>query len=271
MVNPVPGYAVTVPYGRRGTYWRACGWHTGVDIAAPKGTPIVAARSGVVRHRQRYGSAFGPHAFAIVCPDGSEDFYAHTLDSPREGQSVKAGERIARVGALGQATGPHLHFERHKRAGQWSCPNMTDPMESIVERGAVAIWYKYSGKPKGEQIARAGRYTRTDVDVPDPTVSGLEFHMLYANLSPVWRITDKSDPRYAAQRAAVRIKYVREGGDATGYQDYELSPLSGSFLITATHWESGRRGVGGRWHIKPTGDVTAVKLGTRYCKIAVVH
>jgi murein DD-endopeptidase MepM/ murein hydrolase activator NlpD len=86
--------------------------HFGVDIAAPIGTPIYAAHSGVV---QRAGAATGfGQAVYIRGDDGAVTVYGHVhryfVDV---GERVSAGEEIAEVGNRGQSTGPHLHFEVH--------------------------------------------------------------------------------------------------------------------------------------------------------------
>jgi peptidoglycan hydrolase-like protein with peptidoglycan-binding domain len=90
---------------------------------------VVAARSGTVNHVS-YGAAFGSRQLAVVCSDGTEDFYAHMSSRVADGTKVSAGDRIGTVGADGNTTGPHLHFERHKKAGSWSCSNMDDPAKS---------------------------------------------------------------------------------------------------------------------------------------------
>jgi murein DD-endopeptidase MepM/ murein hydrolase activator NlpD len=86
--------------------------HFGVDIAAPTGTPIYAATSGVV---ERAGPATGfGLAVYIRADDGVVTVYGHeSRYLVSEGQRVSAGQEIAEVGARGQATGPHLHFEVH--------------------------------------------------------------------------------------------------------------------------------------------------------------
>jgi murein DD-endopeptidase MepM/ murein hydrolase activator NlpD len=266
-MHPVPGFEVTTAYGIKGPYWRACQFHTGIDIAAPAGTQVVAARGGIVRHT-KYGTAFGPYQFAIVASDGSEDFYAHVLNRPANGRTVKAGETVAKVGALGNATGPHLHFERHAKAGSWNCSNMRDPAPSLKE-GSVAVWQRYSGKPAGVLKVPNGDYVRLDCDVADPPFSGFEHHMAYLNCDPVWKIA-KGQPGYEAQVGVIRVKYVREDGDSTAYQDFTVTPQSAAFLITATHWEEGRKEVGGRWWVRVRGDLDRVDVGTRYVKIASV-
>jgi len=160
MVNPVPGFGVSTGYRKSGKWWKACGWHTGVDIAAPRGTPVVAARPGKVKHTA-YGTAFGDKQFAIVCADGSEDFYAHTDSRPINGKRVEAGDRVAKVGSRGQATGPHLHFERHAKAGTWTCANMRDPKASLdykeagtVNHGTVYLSKLVEGQRDSDSVSR---------------------------------------------------------------------------------------------------------------------
>jgi murein DD-endopeptidase MepM/ murein hydrolase activator NlpD len=84
--------------------------HLGLDIAAPEGTPIVAAAGGIVR-------LVGPGLFFngnVVVLDhglGLTTIYAHlSRIDVREGQTVRQGEAIGLVGKTGRVTGPHLHF-----------------------------------------------------------------------------------------------------------------------------------------------------------------
>jgi murein DD-endopeptidase MepM/ murein hydrolase activator NlpD len=98
-----------VPYtdlfGPRGTRM-----HTGVDFPAPTGTPVLAARAGVVtvtRWLHGYGNTV-----ALKHTLGVSTVYAHlSAILVKPGDRVAAGQPIARVGASGSATGPHLHFE----------------------------------------------------------------------------------------------------------------------------------------------------------------
>lgn len=130
MVNPVPGVPVSTEFGRTSSgLWTTCGYHTGVDFAAPAGTPVVAARPGKVTHVD-YGSSFGAHQVAVRCSDGTEDFYAHMSARAGNGLHVQAGDRVGEVGDEGNSTGPHLHFERHTVPG-WSCDLITNPQPSL--------------------------------------------------------------------------------------------------------------------------------------------
>lgn len=88
-------------------------FHGGMDIAAPTGTEIHAAQRGLVTFagvRPGYGNVV-----EIRHPDGTTGRYAHASRlHVATGQTVDVGEAIADVGATGQVTGPHLHFEVRK-------------------------------------------------------------------------------------------------------------------------------------------------------------
>ena len=89
---------------------RGARFHTGLDFPAPMGTPVLAARSGVVTIT-RWVGGYG-NMVAIRHTFGVSTVYAHvSAFLVREGQSVAVGQPIARVGSTGESTGPHLHFE----------------------------------------------------------------------------------------------------------------------------------------------------------------
>jgi hypothetical protein len=84
--------------------------HTGIDIVAPRGTPVVASAQGrisAVGHQGEYGLLVEiDHGYGLVTR------YAHlSRASVRVGQSVQRGDTIGNVGQSGLATGPHLHYE----------------------------------------------------------------------------------------------------------------------------------------------------------------
>lgn len=84
--------------------------HAGVDIAAPEGTPIVAAADGVVTFAGRRGG-YGL-LVEVEHADGSTTRYAHqSRIAVSVGDRVTAGARLGDVGSTGMSTGPHLHFE----------------------------------------------------------------------------------------------------------------------------------------------------------------
>ena len=104
-VNPVPGYS------RRS---QGLHGHNGVDLAAPKGTPIVAAAPGVVLFaRTGYNGGYGTMVI-VNHPNGTQTLYGHMSKlGTHTGDVVNQGEVIGYVGSTGHSTGPHLHFEVH--------------------------------------------------------------------------------------------------------------------------------------------------------------
>ena len=90
--------------------WRRWRHHDGIDIAAPYGSPIYAARPGRVVFAGWY-FAYG-RAVIVDHGDGLQTLYGHASQLlVRTGETVNQGELIARVGSSGRATGPHVHFE----------------------------------------------------------------------------------------------------------------------------------------------------------------
>ncbi len=84
--------------------------HTGLDIAAPHGTPIKSALAG----RVKFAGWKGGYGRTIIVehPNGYETLYGHcTKLLVTKGQTVKRGETIGKVGTTGVSTGPHVHFE----------------------------------------------------------------------------------------------------------------------------------------------------------------
>ncbi len=101
---PVEGKVFSRFGPRRGRF------HTGVDISAPRGTPVYAAAAGTVV-RAVWRSGFG-RSILIDHGNGVMTRYAHcdTMIS-KAGEKVSKGQKIGTVGRTGRTTGPHLHFE----------------------------------------------------------------------------------------------------------------------------------------------------------------
>ena len=116
MRTPINGARLSSRYGkRRHPVLGYVKTHKGVDFAAPRGTPIMAAGVGVVERANRYGS-FGNYV-RIRHSDGYKTAYAHLKSFARgikSGTRVRQGQIIGYVGTTGRSTGPHLHYEVHK-------------------------------------------------------------------------------------------------------------------------------------------------------------
>lgn len=110
-IVPISYSYFSSPYGYRvhpiGGDWR---FHNGVDLSAPMGTPIYAARSGKVYYRGWWGT--GGNTIMINHQDGYISRYLH-MDSfaVSDGAWVAQGQVIGYCGTTGGSTGPHLHFE----------------------------------------------------------------------------------------------------------------------------------------------------------------
>ncbi len=102
-VHPLPGAIRT--QGIHG--------YNGVDLAAPMGTPIRAAASGIVIVAKNSGWNGGYGKYAVIKhPNGTQTLYSHNSSTiVSVGQKVVAGQVIGYVGSTGRSTGPHVHFE----------------------------------------------------------------------------------------------------------------------------------------------------------------
>ena len=110
-VKPLRSYTITSPFGMRvhpisGVYKM----HEGVDLSAPQGTPIYAAKSGKVTTTSFQAGGAGYYV-SINHGDGFSSVYMHmTHYIVKPGNYVSAGQVIGYVGSTGGSTGPHLHF-----------------------------------------------------------------------------------------------------------------------------------------------------------------
>lgn len=108
--------------------------HTGVDLTAAVGTPVVAAAAGVVQF-VGFDSGYGKHV-VLVHAQGYTSYYAHLSSYAaglRVGARVSQGQRLGAVGQTGVATGPHLHFEVRVNN------RPTDPLTLTSRTGATLL------------------------------------------------------------------------------------------------------------------------------------
>jgi len=113
LIWPVKGW-VSSGFGRRG--WRR--FHSGIDIPAPKGTPIKAVAEGLVVVSGKSLDGYSRYGKIVIIEHGGgiRTVYAHNKKNlVKAGECVKAGEVIAEVGSSGNASGSHVHFEIRKK------------------------------------------------------------------------------------------------------------------------------------------------------------
>jgi murein DD-endopeptidase MepM/ murein hydrolase activator NlpD len=117
---------ITSRYGmRRDPFSGQQEFHNGLDIAAAEGTPVKAAREGVVSETG-LNDVLGSYV-VLSHPNGWETVYGHlsSIRATLRGE-VQAGEQIGQVGRSGRATGPHLHFEVRRKG------SATDPFPLLA-------------------------------------------------------------------------------------------------------------------------------------------
>jgi len=128
-VLPVtPGvYHLTARFGDYSSLWSH--FHTGLDFAAPTGTPIMAVAGGTITD-VGYSGAYGNRTVETL-PDGTELWYCHQNSfGTSVGATVKPGQVIGYIGSTGNVTGPHLHLEVHPGGG-----DPVDPYTALVVHG----------------------------------------------------------------------------------------------------------------------------------------
>lgn len=110
----ISGYRITATFGQGGSHWARN--HTGTDFAAPIGTRIGAVMAGEVISAE-FAGAYGRRV-EIRHENGTVTWYCHmSAFSVSVGDHVAAGDQVGEVGATGNVTGPHLHFEVHPDGG----------------------------------------------------------------------------------------------------------------------------------------------------------
>jgi murein DD-endopeptidase MepM/ murein hydrolase activator NlpD len=128
--TPMDASRISSPFGmRRHPILGYSRMHEGVDFAAPKGTPILAAGRGTVVRAGYYGG-YGlyvelRHTATVATAYGHMSRLARGI---RPGVRVKQGQVIGFVGATGLATGPHLHYEFHRRGR---------PVNPLTQRASI--------------------------------------------------------------------------------------------------------------------------------------
>jgi murein DD-endopeptidase MepM/ murein hydrolase activator NlpD len=110
--KPVRDAAFTSSYGvRTDPFQGRAAMHAGIDLAGPIGTPIYATADGTITTAGWQNGGYG-NLIKVEHGRGIETRYGHlSAIMVREGQRVRRGEMIGRMGSTGRSTGSHLHYE----------------------------------------------------------------------------------------------------------------------------------------------------------------
>ena len=166
MKTPVDGARLSSRYGkRRHPILGYTTMHRGVDFAAPRGTPVMAAGDGVVERASRYG-AYGNYV-RIRHNRAYKTVYAHLKSyarGVRPGKRVRQGQTIGYVGSTGRSTGPHLHYEVHRNGKQINPLRLKLPTGKVLKGRDLArfldrkatIDVALAETPALSRLARAG-------------------------------------------------------------------------------------------------------------------
>lgn len=120
----IENYGISQPFGVEGPFG---GGHTGVDIATPSGTSVPALGEGTIS--SIFYDATGGQQVKVKYASGAEGWFAHLGEVYSQvGERVDSSTIIARSGASGHVTGPHLHFEEKDPSGQ-----LVDPLNEASQ------------------------------------------------------------------------------------------------------------------------------------------
>jgi murein DD-endopeptidase MepM/ murein hydrolase activator NlpD len=125
-------------------------FHSGIDIGAPAGSPVVATGAGTVISAG-WNGGYGK-AIIIQHSDTQQTLYGHLSEiSVQAGQTIAQGTVIGLVGSTGNSTGPHLHFESRMPniAGVWSAVDPTQEIKYAVDTLRRSMPYARKDLPPG--------------------------------------------------------------------------------------------------------------------------
>jgi hypothetical protein len=219
---PLHGHnAISAPYGHH-TGAHAGHAHKGIDIPAPAGTPVYAARDGKV---VKAGPATGfGHWVVLKHSDGQYSVYGHVSGKglPKEGTMVRAQQQIATLGKKeGISTAPHLHFE--VRQGSFAPGHSIDPAPLLSRPSSLQPSASSSARSPGGSDVAARKSSSA------PAVGGVQSSVAHSTPDVSrgqWSVSKSTSPLHVPPQFS--------GSSSTFRQQISPLPPSGGVKIRPT-------------------------------------
>ncbi|MEG3894920.1 peptidoglycan DD-metalloendopeptidase family protein [Microcoleus sp. SVA1_B6] len=203
---------ITSPFGWRTHPVMGYGrFHTGTDLGAPLGTPVLAAYAGQVA----IADWLGGYGLTVVLnhKKSQETLYGHLSELfVKPGEWVKQGETIGRVGSTGMSTGPHLHFEVRQMTDQgWVAIDPGSQLEFALARMVGTLeTAKVPQMPKMVEIQTASGLKDLENDLPQLPPLPLGMDIEVHNLQPPFPELLKADTSKPKDAEAVKPKTQKQ-------------------------------------------------------------
>ncbi|MEG4021484.1 peptidoglycan DD-metalloendopeptidase family protein [Microcoleus sp. S13C4] len=205
--------AITSPFGWRTHPVMGYGrFHTGTDLGAPMGTPVLAAYAGQVA----IADWLGGYGLTVVLDHNKksqETLYGHLSELfVKPGEWVKQGETIGRVGSTGMSTGPHLHFEIRQMTDQgWVAIDPGSQLEfALAKMIGTLETAKVPQMPKMVEIQTASGLKDLENDLPQLPPLPLGMDIEVHNLQPPFPELLKADTSKPKDAEAVKPKIQKQ-------------------------------------------------------------
>ncbi len=207
---------ITSPFGWRTHPVMGHGrFHTGTDLGAPMGTPVLAAYAGQVA----IADWLGGYGLTVVLnhkKNSQETLYAHLSELfVKPGEFVKQGDTIGRVGSTGMSTGPHLHFEIRQMTDRgWVAIDPGSQLEFALARAIGTLeTAKVPQMPKMVEIQSAKGLKDLENDLPQLPPLPLGMDIEVHNLQPPFPELLKADTSKPKNPEAVKPKTQKQASN----------------------------------------------------------
>lgn len=145
------------------TYGTRLGRHKGIDIAGQLDSSVIAVEDGVVE-KSYYSNTYGNVVF-IKHPSHFVTVYAHLNKRlVQEGQTIKQGDCIGKMGRTGQATGTHLHFETHLYEWRYDKKYAMDPEKLLGKASVGEVVQSGIAGDSRDALAVSSHYTHSKIN-----------------------------------------------------------------------------------------------------------